>query len=127
VNFNFFKLKMEAIVSLKVNILKGNLVKNIFLFATPIMLQGILQTLYNSADLVIVGNFAENGEAALSAVGATSSIFNVMTALFMGIAVGVDVVTSFTFGRKEYENVKKAIDTAIVAGVGLGILALAIG
>lgn len=114
-------------MSLKVNILKGNLVKNIFLFATPIMLQGILQTLYNSADLVIVGNFAENGEAALSAVGATSSIFNVMTALFMGIAVGVDVVTSFNFGRKEYENVKKAIDTAIVAGVGLGILALAIG
>ena len=118
---------MEAIVSFKVNILKGSLGKNIFLFTIPIMLQGILQSLYNSADLVIVGNFAENGDAALSAVGATSSIYNVMTALFMGIAVGVDVVTSFNYGRQEYEKVKKAIDTAVIAGVGLGIFAAVLG
>lgn len=114
-------------MSFKVNILKGSLGKNIFIFTIPIMLQGILQSLYNSADLVIVGNFAENGDAALSAVGATSSIYNVMTALFMGIAVGVDVVTSFNYGRQEYEKVKKAIDTAVIAGVGLGILAAIIG
>ena len=114
-------------MSFKVNILKGSLGKNIFLFTIPIMLQGILQSLYNSADLVIVGNFAENGDAALSAVGATSSIYNVMTALFMGIAVGVDVVTSFNYGRQEYEKVKKAIDTAVIAGVGLGIFAAVLG
>ena len=114
-------------MSFKVNILKGSLGKNIFLFTIPIMLQGILQSLYNSADLVIVGNFAENGDAALSAVGATSSIYNVMTALFMGIAVGVDVVTSFNYGRQEYEKVKKAIDTAVIAGVGLGIFAALLG
>lgn len=114
-------------MSFKVNILKGSIGKNIFLFTIPIMLQGILQSLYNSADLVIVGNFAENGDAALSAVGATSSIYNVMTALFMGIAVGVDVVTSFNYGRQEYEKVKKAIDTAVIAGVGLGIFAAALG
>lgn len=114
-------------MSFKVNILKGSIGKNIFLFTIPIMLQGILQSLYNSADLVIVGNFAENGDAALSAVGATSSIYNVMTALFMGIAVGVDVVTSFNYGRQEYEKVKKAIDTAVIAGVGLGIFAALLG
>lgn len=114
-------------MSFKVNILKGSIGKNIFLFTIPIMLQGILQSLYNSADLVIVGNFAENGDAALSAVGATSSIYNVMTALFMGIAVGVDVVTSFNYGRQEYEKVKKAIDTAVIAGVGLGIFAAVLG
>ncbi len=114
-------------MSFKVNILKGSIGKNIFLFTIPIMLQGILQSLYNSADLVIVGNFAENGDAALSAVGATSSIYNVMTALFMGIAVGVDVVTSFNYGRQEYEKVKKAIDTAVISGVGLGIFAALLG
>lgn len=114
-------------MSFKVNILKGSIGKNIFLFTIPIMLQGILQSLYNSADLVIVGNFAENGDAALSAVGATSSIYNVMTALFMGIAVGVDVVTSFNYGRQECEKVKKAIDTAVIAGVGLGIFAALLG
>lgn len=114
----------------KVDILNGKIVKSIILFTLPIMLQSILQVLYNSVDLVIVGNFAETPEAgdiALSAVGATSSLFNVMTSLFMGIGVGVDVVTSFNFGRKQYDMVKKAIDTAVVSSVFLGIICLIIG
>ena len=114
-------------MSRKIDILKGSIVRNILLFTLPIMLQGILQSLYNSADLVIVGNFAENGDAALSAVGATSSIYNVMTALFMGVAVGVDVVTSFNYGRGENEKVKKAIDTAVISAIGLGIFAAILG
>ena len=114
----------------KVDILKGKIVKSLLLFTLPIMLQGILQTLYNAADLVIVGNFSgspEAGDLALSAVGATSSIFNVMTSLFMGIAVGVDVITSFNYGREKYDNVKKTIDTAVVSSVFLGIVCALIG
>ena len=111
----------------RVDILKGSLGKSIILFTLPIMLQGILQTLYNSADLIIVGNFAENGDAALSAVGATSSTYNVMTALFMGIAVGVDVITSFNHGRGDNERVKKTIDTAVIAGAVIGVIAAVIG
>lgn len=111
----------------KVDILNGSLGKNIILFTLPIMLQGILQTLYNSADLIIVGNFAENGDAALSAVGATSSTYNVMTALFMGIAIGVDVITSFNYGRGDNERVKKTIDTAVISGFSIGIFAAILG
>ena len=114
----------------KVDILKGKIVKSLLLFTLPIMLQGILQTLYNAADLVIVGNFsgsAEAGDLALSAVGATSSIFNVMTSLFMGIAVGVDVITSFNYGREKYDKVKKTIDTAVVSSIFLGIVCALIG
>ena len=114
----------------KVDILKGKIVRSLLLFTLPIMLQGILQTLYNAADLVIVGNFsgsAEAGDLALSAVGATSSIFNVMTSLFMGIAVGVDVITSFNYGREKYDKVKKTIDTAVVSSIFLGIVCALIG
>lgn len=114
----------------RVDILKGSIVKNLILFTLPIMFQGILQTLYNAADLVIVGNFSgspEDGDIALAAVGATSSIFNVMTALFMGIAVGVDVVTSFNYGREKYDKVKKAIDTAVVSAPILGLICMGIG
>lgn len=117
-------------MNLKVDILKGKIVKNILLFTLPIMLQGILQTLYNSADLIIVGSFSgtvEEGDIALSAVGATSSIYNVMTALFMGVAVGVDVVTSFNYGREHYDKVKKAIDTAVVSSLFLGLTCSLIG
>lgn len=114
----------------RVDILKGSIVKNLILFTLPIMFQGILQTLYNAADLVIVGNFSgtpEDGDISLAAVGATSSIFNVMTALFMGIAVGVDVVTSFNYGREKYDKVKKAIDTAILSAPILGLVCMGIG
>ncbi len=117
-------------MSQKVDILKGSITKNLIIFTLPIMFQGILQTLYNAADLVIVGNFSgtpEDGDIALAAVGATSSIFNVMTALFMGIAVGVDVVTSFNYGREKYDKVKKAIDTAVVSAPILGLICMGIG
>lgn len=123
-------LKRSYIVTSKVDILKGRIVKNLILFTLPIMLQGILQTLYNLADLVIVGSFSstpEEGDIALAAVGATSSIFNVMTALFMGIAIGVDVVTSFNYGRERYDKVKKAIDTAVASSLFLGAICTVIG
>lgn len=117
-------------MSQKIDILKGSIAKNLIIFTLPIMLQGILQTLYNAADLVIVGNFSETTEAgdiALSAVGATTSIYNVMTALFMGIAVGVDVLTSFNYGREKYDKVKKAIDTAVASALFLGAICSIIG
>ena len=39
--------------------------KKILFFAIPLMLTGVLQTLYNAADLVVVGRF--EGELALAA------------------------------------------------------------
>ncbi len=108
-----------------IDMVNGGLFKKIVLFTIPIMLQGILQSLYNSADLVIVSNFAE--ESALPAVGATSSIYNVLLSLFLGIAAGVDVLTSFNYGRKNHENVKKTIDTAVIVAPILGIIVSIIG
>lgn len=104
----------------KIDILNGGIVKKIITFTIPIMLQGILQNLYNAADLVIVGQFA--GDSALSSVGATTTIFGVMLSLFLGITTGVDVVSSLFFGKGEYSNVKKAIDTAIILAPILGIV-----
>ncbi len=89
------------------------------------MLQGLLQSIYNSADLVVVGQFS--GDVALSAVGATSSIFNVLVGLFMGFSAGVDVSSSHAFGRGDYKTVKKIIDTAVVTAPFLGIIVTILG
>jgi hypothetical protein len=88
----------------KIDILNGGIVKKIIAFTIPIMLQGILQNLYNSADLVIVGQFA--GDNALSSVGATTTIFGVMLSLFLGITTGVDVISSLFFGKGDYANLE---------------------
>ncbi len=112
-------------MSREIDMINGGIVKKIITFTVPIMLQGILQSLYNSADLVIVGHFA--GDVALSSVGATTQIYNVMLALFLGIAAGVDVVCSFHHGRGDNIRVKKAIDTAVVTSVILGIICAIFG
>ena len=109
----------------KIDILNGGIVKKIIAFTIPIMLQGILQNLYNSADLVIVGQFA--GDNALSSVGATTTIFGVMLSLFLGITTGVDVISSLFFGKGDYANVRKAIDTAVILAPILGLICAIIG
>ena len=108
-----------------VDMLNGGLFKKIIVFTIPIMLQGLLQSIYNAADLIIVGQFS--GGTALAAVGATSSIYNVIIGLFMGISAGVDVVTSFYYGMRDERSVKKTIDTAVVLAPILGLVVMVVG
>ncbi|MBO5439274.1 MAG: MATE family efflux transporter [Clostridia bacterium] len=109
----------------KIDMINGGIVKKIIAFTIPIMLQGILQNLYNSADLIVVGRFS--GDVALSAVGATTSIYNVMLALFLGITAGVDVLSSLYYGRGDQASVKKSIDTAVILAPTLGVVCAVIG
>ncbi|MBQ7760614.1 MAG: MATE family efflux transporter [Clostridia bacterium] len=109
----------------KIDMLNGGLFKKIVLFTVPIMLQGLLQSIYNSADLVVVGQFS--GDVALSAVGATSSIFNVLVGLFMGFSAGVDVASSHAFGKGDYKTVKRIIDTAVITAPFLGLIVTILG
>ena len=108
-----------------VDMINGGLFKKIVIFTIPIMLQGILQSVYNAADLVVVGQFS--GDVALAAVGATTSIYNVIIGLFMGISAGVDVVSSFYYGMRDEKSVKKTIDTSVVLAPLLGLFVMVVG
>ena len=108
-----------------VDMLNGGLFKKIVVFTIPIMLQGLLQSVYNAADLIVVGQFS--GEVALASVGATNSIYNVIIGLFMGISAGVDVVSSFYYGMRDEKSVKKTIDTAVVLAPILGLVVMVVG
>ncbi len=109
----------------KIDMLNGGVVKKIIRFTIPIMLQGILQSLYNSADIVIVGRFS--GDSALSAVGATSAVFGAILTLFLGISAGVDVVLSFHHGMRDNRGAKQVIDTAVISAPILGIIMALMG
>lgn len=108
-----------------VDMINGGLFKKIVAFTIPIMLQSILQSLYNAADLVVVGQFS--GDIALAAVGASTSIYNVIIGLFMGISAGVDVISSFYFGMRDEESVKKTIDTSVILAPILGVIVMVVG
>ena len=106
----------------------GPLLPKILLYSLPLMLSGILQLLFNAADIVVVGRFA--GNDALAAVGSTSSLINLLVNVFMGLSVGTNVMVARFFGagqKKELEEmVHTAILTSLVSGAALIFVGLAL-
>ena len=74
----------------------GPLFKKLIVFALPLMLSGILQLLFNAADIIVVGRFS--GSEALAAVGSTSSLINLLVNLFIGISIGGNVLMARYIG-----------------------------
>ncbi len=99
----------------------GNLFKKIIVFCIPLALMGMLQLLYNTADLIIVSNFSGDSEA-LGAVGSTSSLINLIVNLFMGLSVGTNVICAKMYGAKNYDGMNKAIHTSILLSLIFGIV-----
>ena len=89
----------------------GSIVKQILLFALPLMLGNIFQMLYNTVDVIVVGNYV--GKEALAAVGSTTMIVNIQVFFFNGFSIGAGVVIGRYFGSKEYEKLHIAVETTI--------------
>ncbi len=109
----------------EINMCEGSIIKNIMLFAIPLVLSGMLQLLYNAADIVVVGRFA--GSASLAAVGSTGSIINLFINVFVGLSIGVNVIMSRAFGANDRNNASKTSHTAIALGFLSGIIVLLLG
>lgn len=97
----------------------GNLFKKIFLFSLPIIFSGILQLLYNAADLVVCGKFGS--QHSVGAISATSALINLITQLFMGLSVGANVLMARCFGANMKEKGQKIVYTSMIMSVILGI------
>ena len=109
----------------EVDMTKGNLLPKILKFALPLMATGVLQLLFNAADMVVVGQFV--GDVALAAVGATSNIVNLLVNLFMGLAIGAGIVMAKHYGAKNEEEAQRLIHTAMPLSLILGVAVLFIG
>lgn len=110
------------------NLLEGSLYKNMIAFAIPIILSGILQLLFNAADLIVVGKFdTVNGSLAQAAIGSTGSMVNLIVGIFIGISAGVNVVIARLVGAKDDEQLKYGVQTAMFISVIAGLLIAAFG
>ena len=109
----------------KIDILHGSLWDKILKFAMPLALSGILQQLFNAADVAVVGQFS--GKEAMAAVGANSPVVNIMITLFTGIALGANVVISRYTGKQDRESAEKAAHTCIVVALVSGVIMLVLG
>lgn len=112
----------------KIDILNGSMLKNMILFALPLVLSGVLQLLFNAADLVVVGKFdTVTGSEAQAAVGSTGSLINLIVTLFMGMSVGANVIVARYIGSKQEKDVAEAVRTSMVIAVFSGIIIAFIG
>lgn len=93
--------------------------KKILRFSIPLMFTGLLQMVYNMADIVVVGRFA--GPNALAAVGATGSLINLILNIFLGLSMGSGVMSARYIGAKDSERLTKCVHTAMALSVLSGI------
>jgi len=111
---------------LKGGMTEGPFLKKMLSFSVPIMLTSLLQQLYHTLDLVVVGKYAS--ETALAAVGSVGSLNSLIIALFMGLSVGAGVVAAQRIGAGQMEEVKKVIHSsallAIILGSGIGAVGM---
>ncbi len=97
----------------------GPLMGKLVAYAVPVVITGILQLLFNAADVIVVGRYA--GRTALAAVGSTTSLINLIVNLFMMISIGVNVAVARYYGAHEPVEVNKTVSTAMTMSVIIGV------
>ena len=103
----------------------GPLLGKLLVFSVPLMLSGILQLLFNAADIIVVGRYT--GTGAMAAVGSTSSLNNLIVNMFMGLSAGGSVVVAQYYGMKAWKDVGDTVHTAMLLGLVTGVAMLFAG
>ena len=104
---------------------EGRLLPKILLFSLPLMASSVLQLLFNAADVVVVGKFA--GSEALAAVSSTTSLINLITQLFIGLSIGVNVVVAKHIGEKDFDKTYRSVSTSIIISLVGGVIVTVVG
>ncbi len=111
--------------SYEIDMTSGPLLGKIVKFAIPLALSGILQLLFNAADMVVAGRFA--GSQALAAVGSTGALIQLIINLFMGLSVGVNVLVARYYGANQRKELDETVHTAILTSLVSGAVLIVIG
>ena len=107
------------------DMLSGPLLGPMILYTIPIILSGVLQLLFNAADLMVVGQFC--GSVSVGAVSSTGALTNLIINLFMGISVGAGVCVAHGLGGRREEEVHRTVHTAIPAALVSGAILTVVG
>ena len=111
--------------SYEIDMCNGPLLSKILLFSVPLMMSGILQLLFNAADIIVVGRFA--GSSALAAVGSTSSLINLLINVFVGLSVGVNVLVAKYYGGQREKDMSETVHTAVLTSLLSGLFLVILG
>jgi len=119
------RIQKKSIRSYEMDMCRGPLFIKIVAFAIPLMLSGILQLLFNAADIIVVGRFA--GSESLAAVGSTSALINLMVNVFLGLSIGANVLVAQFYGAQRMKDLEETVHTAILLAVFGGAALIFLG
>lgn len=114
-----------SIRSSTMDMTEGPILKKLVAYSIPVVISGILQLLFRTADLIVVGNFT--GSAALAAVSASGPVSGLIVTLFMGLSVGANVVAAQDIGAKHTEDFRETVHTSIALSLVLGLAMMLLG
>ncbi len=109
----------------EIDMCNGPLFGKILLFTLPLMLSGILQLLFNAADMIVVGRWV--GSNALAAVGSTGPLINLLVNVFIGLSVGANVLVARFYGAGQDKELSDTVHTAILTSLVCGIFLIFVG
>ena len=110
---------------MEIDMLHGPLFMKILLFALPLAASSLMQQLFNSIDVAVVGHFASR--EALAAVGSNGPVINLLINLFLGISMGANVIISNHIGQNDRQSIRDAINTVALVSVVSGVLLMIVG
>lgn len=103
----------------EIDMTSGNLFYKLIVMAGPLILSGILQLLYNAADLIVCGSFGS--EHSVAAISSTGSLINLIINLFLGLSTGANVLMARCFGQKDKEKGQRVAYTSMIFSLIFGI------
>ena len=111
-------------INTKVNLLKGNILKSLIVFAIPLLISNLFQQLYNTVDIMIVGNYL--GDTSLAAIGASTAVYDLLVGFALGIGNGLSIVVARSYGADDTKVLRKSVAGSIIIGIFITIIIMVI-
>ncbi|MBQ9765251.1 MAG: MATE family efflux transporter [Lachnospiraceae bacterium] len=109
---------------LEKNLTEGNVVSQLLRFAIPFILSNLIQSLYNVADMFIVGQF--NGSVGISAVNSGGQVTFIATNIVVGLCAGATVIIAQHMGTKDKKAIRETISTLIISLLVVGVVLMGV-
>ena len=111
---------MKTKLRREIDMLHGSLWDKIIIFALPLSLTGVMQQLFNTADVAVLGQYV--GKNAIAAVGNNISLVGLLVSLLMGLSLGANVVIAQFIGARKFSHVRNAVRTAFLLSIIMGVV-----
>lgn len=107
---------------------QGKLLKLVVAYAIPLIFAGLIQTMFNAADMAVLGAFDKSSDSsAVGAIGATGAIISLLVNSMIGLSGGTNVMLARAVGAKDEDRAQKIVGSSLVLSVVIGVVMTTVG